>query len=232
MKKNSFMEIKNASDNSADLYIYGDIVTEKWYDTDVAPDEIRELLKQVDNVDNLNIYISSGGGSVFSGLAIFNMLKRHKAYKTVYVDGIAASISSVIMFAGDKIVVPSNSFVMVHKPLVGIYGNSNDLQKMIDDLNAIEEGIMNVYAENLKEGVDIETVRQMVQEETWLNGKECSEIFNIEVGEENKVAACTSDYYKEYKQLPNELVVEEVHNNKVNQEEKLIWQNEMDLLEL
>lgn len=204
MNKNKFMEIKNQTDSSADLYFYGDIVSSwwgAWDDSDQYPEAIRDFLKGVEG-KNLNIYVNSGGGSVFAGMAIYNMLKRHQGYKTVYVDGMAASIASVIALAGDKVIIPSNAFMMVHKPWNGIYGNSNDFRKMADDLDAIEEGIMNVYADNLKEGVDIEVIRQMVQEETWLNGLEAEKYFNIEVSAENKAAACASDYFKDYKHVP------------------------------
>ncbi|WP_256260999.1 head maturation protease, ClpP-related [Bacillus thuringiensis] len=111
--------IKNQTDSSADLFIYGDIINNtgwKWDDSDVMPDDVKNILGQLDDKSNLNIYVNSGGGSVFAGLAIYNMLKRNKAQKTVYVDGVAASIASVIALAGDRVVVPSNAFLMIHKP--------------------------------------------------------------------------------------------------------------------
>lgn len=203
-KKNNFVEIKNQTDSSADLYFYGDIVSSwwgAWDDTDQYPEAIRDFLNGVSG-KNLNIYVNSGGGSVFAGMAIYNMLKRHQGQKTVYVDGLAASIASVIALAGDKVVVPSNAFLMIHKPWNGMYGNANDFRKMANDLDAIEEGIMNVYAENLKEGVDIETIRQMVQDETWLNGHEASNYFNIEVSQANEAVACVSEHFKDYKRTP------------------------------
>ncbi|MDE3838654.1 peptidase [Bacillus methanolicus] len=205
MVKNKFLEIKNQTDNSADLYFYGDIVSSwlgAWDDTDQYPEAIRDFLKGVEG-KNLNIYINSGGGSVFAGMAIYNMLKRHQGFKTVYVDGLAASISSVIALAGDRVIVPSNAFLMIHKPWSWSSGNANDFRKLANDLDAIEEGIMNVYAENIKEGVDIEVIRQMVQEETWLNGLEAEKYFNIEVTEPNEAVACVSDYFKNYQRIPD-----------------------------
>lgn len=201
------MQIKNQTETSADLYFYGDIVSSewgKWEDTDTCPEDVRAFLSQVNGVKNLNIYVNSGGGSVFAGLAIYNMLKRNASNKTVYVDGLAGSIASVIAMAGDKIIIPSNAFLMIHKPWNIAMGNSKDFRKMADDLDAIEQGIMNVYAENLKEGVDIEIIRQMVNNETWLNGNEAAKYFNIEVAEENKAAACISECFKNYKNVPKE----------------------------
>ncbi|MCY7961355.1 Clp protease ClpP [Bacillus spizizenii] len=203
-----FLKIKNQTDLAADIYFYGDIVSSewgKWEDTDTCPEDVRAFLKQVEGVKNLNIYVNSGGGSVFAGLAIYNMLKRNSAHKTVYVDGLAGSIASVIAMAGDKIVIPSNAFLMIHKPWSMSMGNSNDLRKMADDLDLIEEGILNVYSENIKDGVDMEEIKQMVNDETWLNGKEASKYFDIDVAEENKLVACTSDYFKNYEKLPKQL---------------------------
>lgn len=203
-----FLKIKNQTDLAADIYFYGDIVSSewgKWEDTDTCPEDVRAFLKQVEGVKNLNIYVNSGGGSVFAGLAIYNMLKRNSAHKTVYVDGLAGSIASVIAMAGDKIVIPSNAFLMIHKPWSMSMGNSNDLRKMADDLDLIEEGILNVYSENIKDGVDMEEIKQMVNDETWLNGKEASKYFNIDVAEENKLVACTSEYFKNYEKLPKQL---------------------------
>jgi ATP-dependent Clp protease, protease subunit len=220
---NKFMQIKNQTDNSADLYFYGDIVSSwwgAWDDTDQYPESIRDFLNGVQGKD-LNIYVNSGGGSVFAGMAIYNMLKRHQGYKKVYVDGMAASISSVIALAGDKVIVPSNAFMMIHKPWNGIYGNAHDFRKMADDLDAIEEGIMNVYAENLKEGVDIEVIRQMVQEETWLNGLEAEKYFNIEVGQENTVAACASESFKNFKKVPQALLTKQEPEQQPQNEDEI-----------
>ncbi|MCM3616684.1 Clp protease ClpP [Sutcliffiella horikoshii] len=226
----NWMKIKNQTDNSADLYFYGDIVSSwygAWDDTDQYPESIRSFLDGVKGKD-LNIYINSGGGSVFAGLAIYNMLKRHEGHKKVFVDGLAGSISSIIMCAGDEIIVPSNAFIMIHKPLVGIQGNANDFRKMANDLDSIEEGIMNVYADNIKDGVDIETIRKMVQEETWLNGLEASEYFNIKVAEENTMVACVSDYFNSYKHTPKHVIQNKQEDELINKIKAL--ELELDLI--
>ncbi len=105
MKNNleSLLKLKNSTETSADLYFYGDSVCEDQY-----PQQIKEFLDDAKGKD-LNIYINSGGGSVFAGLAIYHMLKRHQGYKTVRVDGLAGSIASVIALAGDKVVIPPSA---------------------------------------------------------------------------------------------------------------------------
>lgn len=237
--KNKFLNIKNQNSSSADLYIYGDIINNtgwKWDDSDVMPDDIKNLLDEIKDVKNLNIYINSGGGSVFAGMAIYNMLKRSSAYKTVYVDGVAASIASIIALAGDKVVIPSNAFLMIHKPWSGMYGNANDFRKMAEDLDRIESGIMNVYKDNLKDGVDIDTIQQLVDAETWLNGEEAEKYFNVEVVESNNVAACASEYFEKYNKTPSKLVqnkptvTPDPEPPQLSEEEKIKIQNELELL--
>ena len=74
----------------------------------------------------MNIYINSGGGSVFAGIAIYNMLKRYQGKKTVHVDALAGSIASVIAFAdSDMPTIPSNAYLMIHKPWAGCEGNAS-----------------------------------------------------------------------------------------------------------
>ncbi|MEB9667698.1 Clp protease ClpP, partial [Bacillus cereus] len=165
-------------------------------------------------------------------LAIYNILKRNKAQKTVYVDGVAASIASVIALAGDRVVVPSNAFLMVHKPWTVSRGNANVLRKMAEDLDNLEAGIMNVYKENLKEGIEIEVIQQLVDAETWLSGEEAEKYFNIEVVEAKEVAACSSDYFDKYQKTPNKIVAKAPSISKKDNNEQLKIQNALDLLEL
>ncbi len=92
---NEIIKIKNFGANTAEIYFYGDIVSDSWgawTDEDQYPDNIKNLLKEHEG-KNLDIFINSGGGSVFAGIAIYNILKRHNGYKTVHVDGIAASVT-------------------------------------------------------------------------------------------------------------------------------------------
>lgn len=201
---NNLLEVKNQTETSADLYFYGDIVSSwwgAWDDTDQYPESVKGFLDEAKGKD-LNIYVNSGGGSVFAGMAIYNMLKRHEGYKTVHVDGLAASISSVIALAGDKVVIPSNAYLMIHKPWCGVSGNANSLREQADILDKIEEGIINVYSENLKEGINIDDIKEMVNKETWLTGLEASNYFNIEVSSSIDAVACVSEYCKGYGKVP------------------------------
>ncbi|HBF4428919.1 TPA: Clp protease ClpP [Clostridioides difficile] len=232
-----FLKVKNSTETNADLFFYGDIVCDEWdawTEEDQYPLAIKDFLAQEQGKD-LNIYINSGGGSVFAGMAIYNMLKRHEGFKTVYVDGVAASIASVIALAGDKVVIPANAYFMIHKPWVGLMGayNSDKLIKASEDLNRIEEGILNVYKDNLREGIDIEEIKEKLREETWFTGKEASNYFNFEVDEKKEVAACVSDYFDKYNKMPNFLKskIDKDSNKKENNNKKRV-QLRLDLLKL
>lgn len=199
-----FFEVKNKTPTSADVYFYGDIVSDswgKWTDEDKCPQDIVELLKDCEGVDNLNIYINSGGGSVWGGVAIYNILKRSGAKKTVHVDGVAASIASVIALAGDKIIMPKNSFLMIHKAWTIASGNADDLRYTADQLETIEKSIVNTYMEHVLDGIDESFIKELMAAETWLTAEDAAKLFkNIEITAAVEAAACISDY--RYKNMP------------------------------
>lgn len=238
------MTVKNLTDNTADLYIYGEIVDNtdfKWDEADVMPDDVKSALERVDGLDTLNIYINSPGGSVFSGLAIYNMLKRNKAKKVVHIDGVAASMASVIALVGDEVYMPANAFMMIHKPLTIAIGNATDFREIADNLDTIESGLMQAYEENLREGVDIEDVKQMVHDETWLTADEATKYFNIEITKAEEVTASARHVLENFKNVPKTLLKEEQEpkskkkvnpQNKDDELEKIKIQNELDLLNI
>ena len=129
------IEIKNQTETTADLCFFGDINSEslgewqKYYPEDKAPKDVQDFLDQLEDVSKINVHINSGGGSVFGGIAIYNILKRYDAEITVYVEGLAASIASVIAMAGDKIIIPENAQMMIHKPSSITWGNADDMRK-------------------------------------------------------------------------------------------------------
>lgn len=212
------MEFRNES-SSQELYFYGDIVSDswgKWCDEDRCPQDVLEILNSIDEGKDLNIYINSGGGSVYAGLTIYHQLKRKKCNKVVRVDGLAASIASVIMLAGDTVIIPKTAQIMIHEPWMGIWGgfNAKEFRKMADDLDACGETILNVYAENLKEGVSIDKIREMMSEETWLTGDKAAQYFDVEVEDSAMAVACASSYFDKYKNIP-----QNIKNNKKQDED-------------
>lgn len=194
-----FYEFKNATETSVDLYFYGDITSDwwgAWQEEDQYPEAIKNFLAEANGKD-LNIYINSGGGSVFAGIAIYNMLKRYEGKKTVHVDALAASIASILVFVDSDIpTIPKNSYLMIHKPWAACEGNANEMRKLADDLDIVERGLWNIYEENLVEGVSIETIKELMEKESWLNGDEAAQYFKVKVGDESNILAAVQDYTK------------------------------------
>ena len=225
------MTIKNQTDSSADLFFYGDIVSKtwqsEWYEDDMAPGDVKKFLDQLDGTENINIHINSGGGSVFGGIAIYNMLRRNNAHKTVYVDGLAASIASVIMMAGDEIVMPKNATVMIHKPSASYFfttKNADDLRKDAESLDTCQEAIMQTYMTKAK--VDKEEIEQKVNDETWLTGEEAAELFDIKVEETNDAVACAgSSMFFCYKNVPTSLTAQGKNAKKKDEQRPLSRQD-------
>lgn len=205
------IEIKNQTEAAADLYFFGDINSEslgewqKYYPDDKAPKDVQDFLDQLDGVSKINVHINSGGGSVFGGIAIYNILKRHNAEIVVYVEGLAASIASVIAMAGDKIIIPANAQMMIHKPSSITWGNADDMRKEADILDGCQKVILNTYMQHAKDGVTAEEINALIDAETWKNGEEWQEYFDIEVSEKSQAAACESEYFDKYNNLPDKL---------------------------
>ena len=174
-------EIRQQADPAVlELYIYGDVEGDgyDWWTDEVIRSEtsantFREELAAHPDVTQINIYINSYGGSVFEGTAIYNQLKRHPAHKTVYVDGFACSIASVIAMAGDEIVMPRNALMMVHNMMMGVMGNAAELRKAADDLDKINEAGREAYLQKAGDKLTPEMIAQLEDDETWLTAEEC-----------------------------------------------------------
>ena len=174
-------EIRQQADPAVlELYIYGDVEGDgyDWWKDEVIRSEtsantFREELAAHPDVTQINIYINSYGGSVFEGTAIYNQLKRHPAHKTVYVDGFACSIASVIAMAGDEIVMPRKALMMVHNMMMGVMGNAAELRKAADDLDKINEAGREAYLQKAGDKLTPEVIAQLEDDETWLTAEEC-----------------------------------------------------------
>lgn len=186
---NKYWGIKNLAPEAIEILIYEQIGKNWWDDSGVGAKEFIEDLNSRGNVRDIALRINSNGGSVFEGLAIYNVLKNHQAEITVYIDGLAASISSVIAMAGDKIIMPENALIMVHNPTGEVWGDADEMRQMADALDKVKTGIISAYRE--KTGLNDEEISALMTEETWLLAAEALEKgFIDEVAGEVKMAAC------------------------------------------
>lgn len=235
----SFFEVKNQTDDKAEIFILGEIKLDKpWYeDGEESKDNyLRDFIRTLQNLKGkeLDIHINSPGGALFAGITMYNLLKNHTGNIKVYVDGSAASAASVVALAGNEVIIPKNAFLMVHKPMVRAEGNANDLQKTIDMLNTIEEGMLSIYEDNLINSEDKDAIKQMVNEETWLSGEKAAEYFkNVKVIEEVSITACNNFDFSCYSHTPKELLnlkpIEEASNEVVNKNENDLWKVKLEL---
>lgn len=185
MPEDNFLRFKNSTgEEPEELLIYGEIG--EWYG-DVSSKDFAEKMSAIKGKD-LNVYINSGGGSVFTASAIVSQLKRHAGKVTVYVDGLAASAASFIAMAGDTVIMPSNSMQFIHNPLTFAFGYASDMRKTADDLDRIREALINAYQE--KTNLEREKIIEIMDSETWLTADEAVELgFADEVAPERHIAA-------------------------------------------
>lgn len=229
--------LKNITSSSADFYVYGDIVDEKYPDfwtgetsqTEIDTNDLKNELDDLQNIKDLNIYINSPGGSVFASSTMVSLLKRFKQNTGAkihgFIDGLCASAATYLLMVADDINVYQNSILMIHKPLTFSFGNANDLQKDIDTLNVIENDMMIPMYMN-KSLVDEETLKELVNNETWFNGNKQDDMFignffKINYLDEAKevTASVSKNLFRNYKNIPDELKNAQNNENIVQNEE-------------
>ena len=169
-----FIQAKADGNGEGELWVYGDITDEKWWDSDVTPAGIRDALSAMGTIGTLNLRINSAGGSVFAGNAIINIIASYKKKSSVkvhaYIEGLAASMGSNIPMVADYIYAADNALYMLHKPSTFAYGNADDLEKAKQVLDKAEETLINNYMRHFT-GTEDE-LRQLLADETWLTAEE------------------------------------------------------------
>lgn len=151
--------------NITNIDLYGEIGM--W---GINASDFRRSLK---DAGDINLRVNSPGGDVFDGIAIYNDLIDHKGKVTVTVSGLAASAASIIAMAGDEIRIAESAFIMIHNAWGLVVGNRHDMREMADVLDGIDKALARIYAQ--RTSVGIRTVTQMMDDETWINGKDAVE---------------------------------------------------------
>ena len=159
--------LKNQADSSqpAELLIY-DVIG------DWAGLSARQLVSDLKDLDTneITVRINSPGGSVFDGIAIYNALRYHNAHIHVRIEGLAASIASVIAMAGDTIHMAANALMMIHNPFGWVGGDAEELRKVADMLDKTTEVIAQTYAAN--SSLEVNEIINLMNDETWLTATE------------------------------------------------------------
>jgi len=150
---------------NADIYIFGDITSTESGENDVSSYSLSKRLRSLD-ADRINVHINSYGGEVAEGLAIYNMLRNHKAKVRTICNGFACSIASVIFMAGDERIMNSSSMLYIHNAWTCTIGNADQLRKEADNLDLISQGAFAAYM--AKVNVSEKRLREMLDAETWI----------------------------------------------------------------
>ena len=129
----------------------------------------KSVAAELAGADEVEVHVNSGGGDVFDGLAIYNVLKNHSDEVTIYVDGIAASAASLIICAGDNVYMAANGLIMVHQAAAGLAGyyGADELDKVGEMLATLKESIVTTY--EARTGKPREELEKLVEAETWLD---------------------------------------------------------------
>lgn len=203
--------------NDPELILYGDISSNSWWGDEITPQQFSDDLKALGDVSEITVRINSGGGDVFAAFAIYSQLKDHKAKINVKIDGWAASAATIIAMAGDTISIPAAGIFMIHNPAVGLFGHytEKELPKLTEELKIIKNSIIQAYT--LKTGKSEEEISEIMDNETWYDGKEavnsgfCDNIMfeDIDTEIENKEKIIVNSVVinvSDYKNMPKKLL--------------------------
>lgn len=157
-------------EKEAEIWIYEDIGS-GWFGG-LSAKQFAKDIKEAGDLDSIILRINSPGGEVFDGIAIYNILRTHKASVTTYIDGLAASIASVIAMAADagKLFMADNAIMMIHNAWTFAAGDANGFRKMAEDLDKINTSIIKSYVN--RASISEEEIRVMMDAETWMNADE------------------------------------------------------------
>jgi ATP-dependent Clp endopeptidase proteolytic subunit ClpP len=212
-----------ATDAVAEIYIFDEIGA---YGI-TAQDFIAEMKEYKDTPVNLRI--NCIGGDVFDGMAMYNIIKKREAKTTAYIEGIAASMGSVIALAADEVIMAENSLFMIHNAWGGAMGGAEDMRKTASVLEKISNEIANIYKRKTR--LSLDRITDMMDEETWLNAEEAYELgFVDSISDSIKVAAKYDvSKFKNIttEQIHNKLNIN-VNNKKMTEELKNWFNNKVD----
>lgn len=154
--------------STAEIWLYDQIGESFWGDG-ISAKAFQKELTGLGKVNTINLRINSPGGDVFDGLAIYNQLKQHPARIVVDVDGLAASIASIIAMAGDEVRMASNAMMMIHNPHGMAVGDSTEMQRVAALLNQVKGNLADTYA--ARTGKSRAQLEAWMEDETWMTSE-------------------------------------------------------------
>lgn len=227
-KDKPFFTIQASADgSSADVFILGEITSWAYEEFgEMSSVLFKEKLDAVGDVSTIHLYVNSPGGSVFEGITIANMLKRHKARVIGHVEALAASIASNIIASCDEVRMPSNAMLMIHNAMGGLFGNAKELRKYADDLDRINEMQVETYMAKIGEKTPEEEIRRLMDEETWISAQYAFDLGLCDVveGANEMAASLTKEQTKHFKNVPQAIVHEPTNPTLTAEERQRIYE--------
>ena len=166
----TWYQVQALADKKAVINIYEQIGKDWWDGSGVTAKSFADTLQALGDIDHIELHVNSPGGNVYDGLTVYNLLKRHKALVTGIVDGVAASIASVILMACDKVIMPENATVFIHDPWTFAQGDADQLRAVAADLDKISVGIISAYRD--KTGLTDDKIRDLMKGDSLLTAQE------------------------------------------------------------
>jgi len=215
--------IQNKAGKPADVYIFDEIGT-----YGITAQEFITDIKDLKDTP-INLRINSLGGDVFDGMAMYNVIKRREAKTTVYIEGIAASIATIISLGADEVVMAENSLFMIHNAWGGTMGEAKDMRKTAETLEKITGELTDIYRK--KTGLSYDVLAEMMDEETWLNANEAFEMGFIDTISDSIKVAAKYDVSKfkniTQEEIQNKLSIN-INNKKMTNELKEWFNNKVE----
>jgi len=215
--------IQNKAGETADVYIFNEIGT-----YGITAQEFINDIKDLKDTP-INLRINSIGGDVFDGMAMYNVIKRREAKTTVYIEGIAASIATIIALGADEVVMAENSLFMIHNAWGGAAGEAKDMRKTAETLDKISSELTDIYRK--KTGLSYDAITEMMDEETWLNAQEAYDLRFVDTISDSIKVAAKYDVSKfkniTQEEIQNKLSIN-INNKKMTNELKEWFNNKVD----
>lgn len=189
MKTKSWFSMASKSDEVAEISIF-DEIDPFW---GIGPKQFKDELDKVRGAKSIKLLLNSPGGSVFDGMAVYNLLASVRDKLDVEVIGLAASIASIIAMAGKSLTVAEGAYLMIHDPFTLAVGGADDLRKTADLLDTMKGEFVAIYAK--RSGLSDTEIADMMSEETWFTASEAVDKgFADGVEEYGEVAANASRF--------------------------------------
>ncbi len=191
--KKKWYQFTKIDEDVTELLIYGDIEDYKWLESDVTAYNFADDLAKIETA-NLKVRINSYGGSVSSGLAIYNLLKTSSKHIVTVNDGFACSAASIIFMAGKERIMPKTSLLMIHNAWSYASGDANAFRKAAEDLDIITRPSIEAYKAVAK--INEDTIKELMDHESWLTAEQALEYgFATKIENEEPKQCINGEFY-------------------------------------